>query len=70
MSSASEQRDLFGGAITVSLPKGFIDASDFRQVPDNQEVLVRDDSDVSLIIEVLQLATDEGAGESLDRAVR
>ncbi|GAK64790.1 mog1p/PsbP-like protein [Moesziomyces antarcticus] len=70
MSSASEQRDLFGGAITVSLPEGFIDASDFRQVPDNQEVLVRDDSDVSLIVEVLQLATDEGAGESLDRAVR
>lgn len=45
-------------------------SSDFRQVPDNQEVLVRDDSDVSLIVEVLQLATDEGADENLDKAVR
>ncbi len=31
---------------------------------------MRDDSDVSLIVEVLQLATDEGAGENLDKAVR
>ena len=44
--------------------------SDFRQVPDNQEVLVRDDSDVSLIVEVLQLARDEGADETLDKALR
>lgn len=44
--------------------------SNFRQVPDNQEVLVRDDSDISLIVEVLQLATDEGAESSLDTAVR
>lgn len=48
----------------------FIVHSDFRQVPDNQEVLVRDDSDTSLIVEVLQLAIDEGADESLDKAVR
>ncbi|KAJ1026028.1 hypothetical protein NDA18_003688 [Ustilago nuda] len=65
-----ERRELFGGAITVELPKGFIDASDFREVPDNQEVLVRDDSDVSLIVEVLQLARDEGADETLDKALR
>ncbi|SJX63421.1 uncharacterized protein SRS1_11080 [Sporisorium reilianum f. sp. reilianum] len=70
MASAKKTRALFGGAITVDLPTGFIDASDFRQVPDNQEVLVRDDSDVSLIVEVLQLATDEGADENLDKAVR
>ncbi|PWY99144.1 Mog1p/PsbP-like protein [Testicularia cyperi] len=68
--SSTRTQLLFGGAITAELPTGFIDASDFRQVPDNQEVLVRDDSDVSLIVEVLQLATDEGAGESLDNAVR
>ncbi|CDW99765.1 hypothetical protein [Sporisorium scitamineum] len=70
MASTKEPRALFGGAISVDLPTGFIDASDFRQVPDNQEVLVRDDSDVSLIVEVLQLATDEGADENLDKAVR
>ncbi|KAJ9479670.1 Nuclear import protein MOG1 [Pseudozyma hubeiensis] len=70
MTSATETRALFGGAISVDLPSGFIDASDFRQVPDNQEVFVRDDSDISLIVEVLQLATDEGADENLDKAVR
>ncbi|SPO26662.1 uncharacterized protein UTRI_03953_B [Ustilago trichophora] len=69
-SSSTENRALFGGAITVDLPKGFVDASDFRQVPDNQEVFVRQDSDISLIVEVLQLATDQGAGENLDKAVR
>nr|CDI54017.1 conserved hypothetical protein [Melanopsichium pennsylvanicum 4] len=70
MTTTTEIRTLFGGAITIDLPKGFIDASDFRQVPDNQEVLVRDDSGISLIVEVLQLATDEGASDSLDKAVR
>lgn len=44
--------------------------SDFRQVPDNQEVFVRDDSNVSLILEVLQLARDKGADEDLDKAIR
>lgn len=44
--------------------------SDFRQVPDNQEVLVREDSNVSCILEVLQLARDEGADENLEQAVK
>lgn len=39
-------------------------------MPDNQEVFVRDDSDISLIVEVLQLANGEGAGENLENAVR
>ena len=29
---------LFGGALVCSLPTGWIDASDLRPVPDNQEV--------------------------------
>ncbi|EPQ26965.1 uncharacterized protein PFL1_05600 [Pseudozyma flocculosa PF-1] len=66
----SETRDLFGGAITAQFPTGFLDASQLRQVPDNQEVLIRNDSDVSCIIEVLQLATEEGAGQDLDKAIR
>jgi hypothetical protein len=33
--------DLFGGAITAMCPTGFFsDISNFRQVPDNQEVFV------------------------------
>lgn len=31
---------LFGGAITANIPERFIDVSDFRPVPDHQEVLV------------------------------
>lgn len=49
---------LFGGAVVCAVPAGFIDASDFRQVPDNQEVYVDPDAelgkDVSLIIELVE----------------
>ena len=31
-------RELFGGAVTASLPVRYVDVSDFRPVPDNQEV--------------------------------
>lgn len=47
-------RHLFGGAITASLPENFEDASKFRQIPDNQEVFVDKDSDVSVIVEILE----------------
>jgi len=50
----SHARQLFGGAITVSLPSQMVDASEFRDIPDNQEVFVDNDSDVSWIIEILQ----------------
>lgn len=33
-----ESRDLFGGAVKLSLPSRLVDVSDFRPVPDNQEV--------------------------------
>ena len=45
---------LFGGAITVSLDGDYLDASDMRQVPDNQEVLLSRTTNVSVIVEVLQ----------------
>ncbi|KAF7295115.1 hypothetical protein MIND_01049900 [Mycena indigotica] len=47
-------RDLFGGAIKAVLPSNLVDASDFRQIPDNQEVFLYPDSNVSIIVEVLQ----------------
>lgn len=31
-------RQLFGGAVDLSLPARMVDVSDFRTVPDNQEV--------------------------------
>lgn len=45
---------LFGGAITLEADLALLDASTLRQVPDTQEVLLSHDSDVSIIVEVLQ----------------
>jgi hypothetical protein len=57
-------RNLFGGAITAQTTLNLIDASDLRQVPDNQEVFMYRDSSVSIIVEILQRAersTSDGA---------
>ncbi|KAJ7940861.1 hypothetical protein B0H13DRAFT_1940346 [Mycena leptocephala] len=51
---SSSTRELFGGAITAVAPVTLVDASDLRQVPDTQEVLLYPDSNVSIIVEVLQ----------------
>ncbi|KAI0062237.1 Mog1p/PsbP-like protein [Artomyces pyxidatus] len=48
------QRGLFGDAITALFPSKLIDASDLRQIPDTQEVLLYPDSDVSIILEILE----------------
>ncbi|KAI8083298.1 uncharacterized protein B0P05DRAFT_50119 [Gilbertella persicaria] len=45
---------LFGGAIVAPLPGSFLDASQFRQVPDNQEVFVDTNTQQSLIFELLE----------------
>ncbi|GAA5974488.1 hypothetical protein JCM11641_003251 [Rhodosporidiobolus odoratus] len=66
----STLRDLYGGAIVSSLPTDYVDASDLRQIPDTQEVFLSPDSDVSLIIEVLELVKEEGAADSLEAAAR
>ncbi|KZV70487.1 Mog1p/PsbP-like protein [Peniophora sp. CONT] len=50
----SSKRDLFGGAITATLPTSLIDASDLRQIPDTQEVFLSPTSDVSIILEILE----------------
>ncbi|EIW60576.1 Mog1p/PsbP-like protein [Trametes versicolor FP-101664 SS1] len=66
----SGSRELFGGAITATLPVTFLDASNFRQVPDTQEVYLSPDSGISIIVEVLESvsATDlrEAAGQHFD----
>ncbi|TYZ63165.1 hypothetical protein PybrP1_002060 [[Pythium] brassicae (nom. inval.)] len=50
----STTRELFGGAISCSIPESFADVSDFRQVPDNQEVFADAQSDQCVIVELLQ----------------
>lgn len=47
-------RPLFGGAFQLDLPDNFLDVSQLRQVPDNQEVFVSKDSDESFVIELLE----------------
>ena len=53
-----EERGVFGGGIIVKVPKDFKDVSQFRQVPDNQEVFVSSTSDETLIIELLETSED------------
>lgn len=45
---------LFGGAMEWIAPDRFIDTSQFREVPDNQEIFADPETDQSLIIELLQ----------------
>ncbi|EQC31774.1 hypothetical protein SDRG_10563 [Saprolegnia diclina VS20] len=56
------KRSLFGGAISCDVPSGFADVSEFRQVPDNQEVFADAVTDRCVIIELLQM--EETIGES------
>lgn len=49
-----ETRELYGGAISVSLPTTYIDASDIRQIPDHQEVFLSNKTLTSLIFEINQ----------------
>jgi len=48
------KRELFDGAITALAPSSLVDASDLRQVPDNQEVFLYPDSGTSIIVEILE----------------
>jgi len=49
-----EQRQLFGGAMTCSIPSAWRDVSDVRQVPDNQECWQDVDGGRLLVIEILE----------------
>lgn len=62
--------ELFGGAITIALSGDYMDASEFRQVPDNQEVLLARDSNESIIVEVLQQTAAQTDADAMDKAVR
>ena len=52
--STYESKELYGGAITAQLPSDYIDASDLRQIPDHQEVLLSPTTLASLIFEINQ----------------
>ena len=60
--------EAFGGAIFVSAPGGWLDASDVRPVPDHQEVwLERAATARALIVELLELAADATDGDAAAR---
>eukprot|EP00931_Biecheleriopsis_adriatica_P039642 TRINITY_DN22658_c0_g1_i1.p1 TRINITY_DN22658_c0_g1~~TRINITY_DN22658_c0_g1_i1.p1 ORF type:complete len:213 (+),score=49.92 TRINITY_DN22658_c0_g1_i1:79-639(+) len=54
MAEDTREVELYGGAISCDLPRSFSDASNFREVPDHQEVWVDTCSDRSLMIEILE----------------
>ncbi|KEG14447.1 Ran-binding protein [Trypanosoma grayi] len=45
--------ELFGGAITCALPTTAVDVSEFRQVPDTQEVYAEAETGMCIIVELL-----------------
>ncbi|KAI8919319.1 hypothetical protein PhCBS80983_g02128 [Powellomyces hirtus] len=60
------RKDLYGGAMSMSIPQSFADVSMLREVPSNQEVFADQLSDQSIMIELLELASDattENAGK-------
>ena len=53
MSGLPSERMLFGGAITCRIPERYVDVSDFRPIPDHQEVYADGGTDQSVIFEIV-----------------
>ncbi|WRT69999.1 uncharacterized protein IL334_006992 [Kwoniella shivajii] len=70
MSTSLGPRELFGGAIALDLPRDYIDASDLRQIPDNQEVFLSSTSDTAVVLEVLGMVEDGLASTDLWEAIK
>ena len=54
---------LFGGALSASLPQTYIDTSNLRQIPDNQEVYLEADGFASITFDLLERVTDRSSDE-------
>ncbi|XP_068449118.1 ran guanine nucleotide release factor [Clinocottus analis] len=50
----ADSRPLFGGALSAVFPRGARDASELREIPDNQEVFAHEATDQSLIVELVE----------------
>ena len=63
------RRELYGGAITATLPDQSIllDASDLRQVPDHQEVFLARTSLMSVVVETNQRYEGDDGEEGADK---
>ncbi|OII74636.1 uncharacterized protein cubi_00189 [Cryptosporidium ubiquitum] len=58
-------RKLYGGAITLDIPKEFDDVSNVRVIPDHQEVFVDKFSECSIIVEILDPIYTVGYGNNV-----
>ncbi|KAI4204642.1 MAG: hypothetical protein LQ350_000957 [Teloschistes chrysophthalmus] len=58
MTDTFKLTELFGGAITVSLPAGYTDVSNIREVPDHQEIYLDASGFSSIVIEIAERVTD------------
>ncbi|WWD19873.1 hypothetical protein CI109_104341 [Kwoniella shandongensis] len=70
MPTSLRARPLFGGAISLELPGSYLDASDLRQIPDNQEVFLSSTSDTAVVLEVLGMVEDGLASTDLWEAIK
>ncbi|GLC61056.1 multicopy suppressor of ts gsp1 [Pleodorina starrii] len=52
--AACVQRELWGGAVTCTVPARLLDVSDMRPVPDHQEVYADAEADQALIFEIVE----------------
>ncbi|KAM7540960.1 hypothetical protein Aperf_G00000035759 [Anoplocephala perfoliata] len=59
------QQSLYGGALQICLPSPVIDASNFRQVPDNQEVFVNPTNNQSIIVDILEAVPEADLTEAV-----
>jgi len=56
MGDSFRHRELFGGGLRCDLPERFMDISDFRPVPDHQEIFADAAKDQSIIVEIVERA--------------
>ncbi|RMZ70504.1 ran-interacting mog1 [Pyrenophora seminiperda CCB06] len=56
---------LYGGAITMDLPSNYADASQIRQIPDNQEVYLDNAGYSSVVVEILEYVHKSSDEEAL-----
>lgn len=59
---------LYGSAITVDLPSSYADVSNFRQIPDHQEVFLDKNGFTSIIFDITERVGPSGSGPDIDGA--
>ncbi|KAL4968037.1 Ran GTPase-binding protein MOG1 [Aspergillus stella-maris] len=63
-----KSQDLYGGAIKATIPEGWLDASDLRQIPDHQELFLSPTTLSNLIFEINERVSEETALSALQSA--